>query len=243
MNIFKNMHEVEGLKDQRKTGLPEGWSVGRGPWGRVAAVLVLMATPAWAHPPVCKMPCRAPCANHESPADGAAVLELTVGLATRYVGVGAAGQPAREVEVAPLVALTPALEWRFGRRLFAGLEVGFASTEDPTSVSGRRSITLPGVRGRMTFSVARHLEADAVFGAGVAFWAGEGGPILVGWTRRMAFGGAYEVAEDLWAQLHLGSSVVVAGPAGKGLLSGEYTVQQPVGVSGLTVTMGVRSGW
>ena len=83
----------------------------------------------------------------------------------------------------------------------------------------------------------------AAFGAGVAFWAGEGGPILVGWSRRMAFGGAYEVAEDLWAQLHLGSSVVVAGPAGKGLLSGEYTVQQPVGVSGLTVTMGVRSGW
>ena len=175
--------------------------------------------------------------------DRVAVLELVVGLKTSFIAVVAAdtGVRVQQVEVAPPYAVRPGLEWRFGRMLFVGLDLEFASLEDQTAAAGKRSITSPGVRARMSFSVWEHLEADALFGAGLAIWSGHGAKTLVGWSRRMSFGGAYEATPGLWVQLHMGTSVAVAGPAGKGPLSVAFAEPQPVGVGGVTLTVGIRS--
>ena len=205
-----------------------------------------LAPSAWAHPVPLECPCLAPaqrCDPHTTPSERVGILEVAFGLTTRYVGVLGEGDTlqAQEQDSAPLLSLTPGLEWQFGRILYVGADVTFLSVEDPTSASGRRSVTAPGLRARMSFGVVDRLVADAVFGAGVALWSGEGGPSLIGWSRRMSFGGAYEVTDDLWAFAHLGSLLVQAGPAGKGPLSSEFDQAQPVGSAGFTLTLGVRS--
>lgn len=205
-----------------------------------------LAPTVWAHPVPHECPCPAPaqrCDPHTTPSERVGILEVAFGLTTRYVGVLGEGDTlqAQEQDSAPLLSLTPGLEWQFGRILYVGADVTFLSVEDPTSASGRRSVTAPGLRARMSFGVVDRLVADAVFGAGVALWSGEGGPSLIGWSRRMSFGGAYEVTDDLWAFAHLGSLLVQAGPAGKGPLSSEFTQAQPVGSAGFTLTLGVRS--
>lgn len=230
----------------------------------IGLLSVLAAGPVSAHPEperACGCCACTPCQAHREPPCGheheqgraaepasngerVGVLELAVGLTTRFVGVFGSGDAleAREQDSAPLVVLTPGLEWRFGLILYAGLDVSFVSIEDPTSAGGRRSITAPGLRARMSFGVVDHLEADAVFGAGVALWSSEGGPSLIGWSRRMAFGGSYEVTEGLWTFAWLGSQLVQAGAAGKGPLSSEFAEAQPIGAAGFTLTIGVRSG-
>ena len=211
-------------------------------------VSITLAPTAWAHPAPPECPCPAPARRcdpppNTTPSERVGILEVGFGLTTRYVGVLGEGETlqAQEQDSAPLLSLTPGLEWQFGRILYVGADVTFLSVEDPTSASGRRSVTAPGLRARMTFGVVDRLVADAVFGAGVALWSGEGGPSLIGWSRRMSFGGAYEVTDDLWAFAHLGSLLVQAGPAGKGPLSSEFDQAQPVGSAGFTLTLGVRS--
>jgi hypothetical protein len=206
-----------------------------------------LAHPAMAHPLYPDCTCPAPAHHCEAaptpPSEWLGVLEVSLGLSTRFVGVHQAGDAleARAQDTAPLLSLTPGLEWELGRILYVGADVAFLSVDDPTSAGGRRSVTVPGLRARMSFGVVDHLVADAVFGAGVALWSSEGGPSLIGWSRRMSFGGAYEVTEGLWAFTHLGSLVVEAGAAGKGPLSGEFAQAQPVGAAAFTWTLGVRS--
>jgi|JI10StandDraft_1071094.scaffolds.fasta_scaffold29925_4 hypothetical protein len=215
--------------------------------GYLVSALALAPT-AWAHPVAPECPCPSPVRRcdpppNTTPSERVGILEVAFGLTTRYVGVLGEGDTlqAQEQDSAPLLSLTPGLEWQFGRILYVGADVTFLSVEDPTSASGRRSVTAPGLRARMSFGVVDRLVADAVFGAGVALWSGEGGPSLIGWSRRMSFGGAYEVTDDLWAFAHLGSLLVQAGPAGKGPLSSEFDQAQPVGSAGFTLTLGVRS--
>lgn len=180
----------------------------------------------------------------KAPAERIASLEASIGLATNYLGLvdGADGLRAEQFDTGPLYALTPALEWRYGSILYLGFEALLASVADVTSAGGRRSVIAPAIRLRLSFDLFNDVQADALFAGGIARWAGEGDSNLYGFTRRAAFGGAYQVKDGLWAFLWLGNQVVEAGPGGKGPLSTEYSAAQPVGASGFMLTAGVRTG-
>lgn len=190
------------------------------------------------HPP------DAPPAPAERPSERVAGIEAGVGLATNFLGLVGEGDGLQAIQedTGPLASLTPFLEWRYGSVLYLGIDTAFASVADFTAPSGRRSVIAPGVRMRLSFDLARDWQADAVFGGGIALWDGEGGPRLLGWSRRMAFGAAWQAKEGLWPFLLLGSQTVEAGPVGKGPLSDEFDSAQPVGAAAFMLTVGVRTG-
>lgn len=173
-----------------------------------------------------------------------ASLETALGLGNVLVAIGSDGEQliGLEQDVGPLLSLTPALEWRWGRYLFGGVEWTFASIDDAITLGGRRSVSVPMLRARLTFPVWGDWSAEGVFGVGVALWsAGPGGSSLYGWSRRWEIGAAYELTDDFAAFAGVGNVLLQASPAGKGPLSEQYDRIQPVGEASITLGLGIRA--
>lgn len=169
---------------------------------------------------------------------------MSIGLGNALVGITENGGELFGVEqdVGPLLALTPAIEWRWGRYLFGGLEWSFSSIDDAVALGARRSVSVPMARARLTFPVYGDWSAEGVFGVGLAIWsAGADGSSLYGWSRRWSVGTAYGFGEDFAAFLNFGNVLMQASPAGKGPLSDEYDTVQPVGSASITLGLGIRA--
>lgn len=171
-------------------------------------------------------------------------IEAAIGLANGMVHLRADGDllVGIEEDVGPLLSLTPAIEWPLGRVVHWGLEWTFASIDDPSLAEGRRTVGLPMVRARVSFTFLDDWTADGVFGLGAAIWsAGLDGSTLYGWSRRWAVGASYRLDADYAVFAQVGSVLMQAAPAAKGPLSDAYDRPQPVGLASVVLALGVRT--